>query len=204
MNRIQLLFFILSLAYCASSVGQQDTIPLEYYFDDKGLSESNYAYKVDLGSVAFGDVAFTAERKMGSLTSFEIGGGFLLKNALIIDEPAHGELSTNERDGGYSFSLAIRYYHKGRAIKGLYLAPQFKQRVYYHTNDNIFYRKSQTVRQNDFTAQLGYQYVKGHLVLDANIGAGYRDVKFNVGNLGNEIKDNGLGGQLSVKVGFTL
>lgn len=148
----------------------------------KSLTPHINLLKIDLISVAAGDIGPMFERKLGNKISAQVGAGVTLQNfskGAISNFFSSTENSNIQRVAniGESFTAAFKYYPNG-AIEEFYFAPQFRYRTY-NSMAKALYQPgnfNEHLTTMDFMFSFGYiDYVQDNVFLEYSASVGIRN-----------------------------
>jgi hypothetical protein len=190
-------FFLVSFFILFSSFAQSqttDTNSVAYLMDDGKISSARNIVKVNLVSPIIGDLPFYYERIVGKYFGLEAGAGILL--------PFYGPeglgLFYEDQEiidpvSGYSLWFQPKLYLLGKAPQYSYMGFQYRKRHY-----NL--KSKQEIEYLDLTLNFGFQfYLWKRLMLDYNLGIGFRQRKYPVYHV-----DNGREGLIGIAMPLNL
>ena len=149
------------LLQSCSTMAQTDSVTLDYYFDDQGIS-TGIMIKTDLVSIIHGDVPLIVESRPKRNLTFEGGLGVLLPYYVHDFLP----LAFSENKGidnnryGYSARLHLKWYIQAPEMK--YWGIQYYHRAFDH------------IKVHEWFFTRGDQRIIGkRLLVDVALGLGY-------------------------------
>jgi hypothetical protein len=196
-------FFIFIFIFFVSTSAQSqntDTNSVAYLMDDGNISNTKNIIKVNFISPIMGDVPFYYERLLGKYIGIEAGVGILLpyygpEGLGILYE----EKEIVDPGLGYSIWVQPKVYFFGKAPEYNYMGFQYRKRHYNLNN-------GQQIDHIDLTLNFGFQFfITNRLLLDYNIGIGFRQRKYSVYHSANATEGLiGIAMPMNLRLGFVF
>lgn len=196
-NQLVLILIFSVLPFYEFYAQEESVTDMSYYFDDsKGIFGGPRIIKINLASIAVGDLPIYYEQTLSESFSIEVGAGLLLP--VYIDQVfgmRFDYINAENLERRFSLWIHPKYYYKHTAPISQYIGPQLRKR-FYNQND-------QSLTYTDVTLNYGLQYKFGkRIVLDYNVGVGIRIKNDESSDSDNDI----IGGVLAIglKLGVIL